>query len=343
MVPNSNGLPKYVVNFEELTEPLKNELLDIIVGELKYKYPQVNTHCIESIMENIISKLPANQYEDLKKKIYDFVYKKIEGIQKVEGALLDIPPIVKSTKYDFIYEKDVFLTGLHVDQNGWKKEDRYHLEINKKKIIKNAATKEVGEHKHFNTYYKVNANTPISFILENNSGNSRETMIDLEYIEGVETTIIPQPPPVSDDEYWMDMIKNPWDLTVVVNWETGSADVDLHGFIGNNHVSFATKVSNGMYLNWDYTQHNDNTNPEILSVDGNHGKSLEIRLRNYNGVALNDPVSVKIYNKTATGKPKLLKEYNVKLHNDTRYLYGVCTIEIDTFTISDLKSNITVL
>lgn len=50
-------------------------------------------------------------------------------------------------------------------------------------IINKIGLKEIGEHKYFNTFYKVNANTPISFILSNNSGNSRQVTVDLEYIE----------------------------------------------------------------------------------------------------------------------------------------------------------------
>lgn len=342
------SLPKYVVNWEELTEPLKKQLLKLIVEAFKDKYPQIDTDNIEELLEAMSDLLPAEHYKDLARKIDDFVYKKIEGIQKVEGALLDIPPIIKKTQYDFKYEKDVYLTGFHVDQNGWKKEDRYHLIIDKKYVIKNAATKEIGEHKYFNTYFKVIANTPISFILENNSGNSRETMIDLEYIEGTEITIIPPPPPTPDsptDEYWMDQITNPWDIAVIVNWEAGSTDVDLHGYIGSNHVYFppSERVIDGMCLNFDYTQHNTNLNPEILSVRGNRGKILNVYVHNYNGMPLTESVNIKIYNKDVHGDPNLLKEYEFILGTDIHHLIGVCSIVIDTFNITDLHDIKTVL
>jgi len=337
-----DGLPKYIVNWEELTEPLKYELLKLIDDAFKDQYPQINTHDIEAALEAIRDLLPANHYQDLQHKIDQFVYHKVIGIQKAEGSYLDIPPIIKKTQYDFMYDKDVFLTGFHIDQTGWKKEDRYNLIVNKQYLIKNAATKEIGEHKHFNTFFKVNANTPISFVLENNSGNSRETAIDLEYIEGSEITLDPPPPPPDSpaptDEYWMGQIPNPWDLAVIMNWETCDIDVDLHGFIDSTHVYYpqSKRDQNGLHLNFDYTSHTSNTFPEILSVEGNHGKTLKVYIHNFDGEPLSQPVNIKIYNKDVNGYPNLLKEYNYTLTTDRNHLYGICSINIDTLIITDI-------
>ena len=178
------SLPRYIINFEELTDDLKKRLLHLIDDELRGKYPELNTNDIESLLEDLKELLPSLQYDMLKKRIENFIYFEHNGIQKNEGRLLDIPPIVMENKEDFVFDKDVFLTGLHFNQTGWKKEDTYTLEINKEKIIDNATIKEIGEHKYFNTYYPVIRDTPISFILHNLSGNSRQTIIDLEYIKG---------------------------------------------------------------------------------------------------------------------------------------------------------------
>ncbi len=177
------SLPKYIINFDELTDDLKNKLLDIINDELKFKYPELNTNNIEALFEDIKELLPSTVYKGIKNKIDSLILKNIEGIQKVEGKLLDVPAIKNNYKIDFIFEKDVFLTGIHLNQTGWKKEDRWDLIVNKNKIIDKSTIKEIGEHKYFSTYYKVNANTPISFILHNNSGNSRQVIIDLEYVK----------------------------------------------------------------------------------------------------------------------------------------------------------------
>lgn len=351
MRKNEDGLPKYVVNFDELTQPLKDELLKIISEALHEQYPQVNTHNLEAVLESIEDLLPANHYQSLQHKIDEFVYKKVEGIQKIDGGYLDVPPIIKTNQYDFQFDKDVFLTGFHVDQTGWKKEDKYSLVVKKQPLIKGASTKEIGEHKYFNTFFKVNANTTISFILENNSGNSRETAIDLEYIDGEEITIEPPPPPPPDppppsiDEYWMHQIPNPWDLCVVMNWETCDVDVDLHGFIGSTHVYYppSKRNQNGLHLNFDYQDHITNTNPEILSVEGNHGKQLKVYIHNFTGGHLSQPVSIKVYDKDVNGNPRLLKEYNYTLSTDKHHLYGICSINIDTHAITDLSDTTTVI
>lgn len=144
----------------------------------------------------------------------------------MKGILLDIPAIQNDYKEQFKFDKDVYITGLHFNQTGWKKEDKYSLEINKIKIIDNVTTKEIGEHKYFNTFYKVNANTPISFVFHNLSGNSRQIIVDLEYIDGEDSSITVEPPPGIED------IDNEWDIAVVMNWEENTdADIDLHGKI----------------------------------------------------------------------------------------------------------------
>lgn len=337
---DQDGLPKYIVNFDELTAYLKDELLQLLDDALGDQYPEINTNDLVTSINGLKDLLPKEYYQDLKFKIDQFVYKKVTGIQKIEGVRLDVPPLVQKNKHDFIFENDVYLTGFHLHQTAWKKDDKYNLIVKKNHIINSAYTKEIGEHKYFNTFFKVNANTPISFILENNSGNSRETMIDLEYIEGSEISIEPPPPPppVNSDEYWVDQIENNWDLVVVMNWEQSAVDVDLHGYIGDDHIYYGEKSKSGVHLNFDYTSHEIDTFPEILSIDGNHGKKLEVFIHNYTGGELQEPVSVKVYEKGVNGKQRLIKEYNIKLAASSAKQIGVCVIDITTHKVTDLKN-----
>ncbi len=244
---------------------------------------------------------------------------------------MDIPAVISDYKQDFIFDKDIFLTGLHLNQTGWKKEDRYSLVIDKEKIIDGATTKEIGEHKYFNIYYKVNANAPISFILHNLSGNSRQTIVDLEYLEGQEITINPEPtePDIND-------IPNDWDIAVRMQWEENSpCDMDLHGFMGDMHVCFWKQTYDGFYLNWDYVEHMTNNSPEIISVKGHYNKVLKIYIHDYNSVSLKKPVNVKIYEKRSHGIV-LLKEYNIQVENKSPLGYGVCSIDLKTKKITDM-------
>ncbi|BCZ46928.1 hypothetical protein psyc5s11_29950 [Clostridium gelidum] len=328
------GLPKYIVNFDELAHELKVDLLNLINSKLNSEYPQLNTDNLESLLGDIRKLLPYEIYRGLKNNIDSFIYSNIEGIQKVEGRIIDVPPLIMKTTEIFQFEKDVFITGLHINQTGWKINDTYSLEVMRKKLITNAPTKEVGEHKYFNTFHKVLSNIPIYFNLDNKSGNSRQVILDLEYIEGLESTIIDTPitPTIND-------IKNDWDIAVVMNWESGSlADIDLHGFIGNKHIYFSKNSMEGFYLNFDFQSHVDNTNPEIISIKGFKGQHLDIYANNYNGIPLTQDISIKIYNKKSYGTT-LLKNIDFKLDNNG-YLNGICSIDLNTQVITNLVNQI---
>lgn len=329
------SLPRYIINFEELTDDLKKRLLKLIDDELRGKYPELNTNNIEALLEDLKELLPSTQYNMLKKRIESFIYYNHNGMQKNEGRLLDIPPLIMENKEEFIFDKDVFLTGLHFNQTGWKKEDTYTLEINKEKIINNASIKEIGEHKYFNTYFKVNANTPISFILNNNSGNSRQTMVDLEYIQGTETTTViePEVPTVED-------IKNDWDIAVVMQWEADTiADMDLHGILGNKHVYFENKKEDNFFLNFDSRQHKDNKNPEIISVKGYKNKTLKIYIHNFNGMRLSEPVNLKVYEKRPYGN-NLIKELNIDISPNSDMIRETIHIDLNNLEIKEINEDI---
>ncbi|WP_434305473.1 hypothetical protein [Clostridium botulinum] len=323
------SLPKYIINFEELTEDLKNHLLSLIDDNIRTNYPEINTNNIQDLLQQLKDLLPSVQYEGLKKKIDTFIYRKIEGIQKVKGILLDIPAIQNDYKEQIKFDKDIYITGLHFNQTGWKKEDRYSLEVNKIKIIDNATTKEIGEHKYFNTFYKVNANTPIYFIFYNLSGNSRQIIVDLEYIDGEDSNIPIETPGIED-------IDNEWDIAVVMNWEENTdADIDLHGKIDDKEVYFGNRSYDGFYLNFDYREHKTNKNPEIISVKGYKNKKLHIRIRNFNGVKLKEPVTLEIYQYRPYGN-KLLKKFNVNL-GASKDLKDIFIMDLNTLKITNLN------
>ncbi|APF26677.1 hypothetical protein NPD7_44 [Clostridium sporogenes] len=324
------SLPKYIINFDELTDNLKNNLLSLIDDNIRTNYPEINTNNIQYLSQQLKDLLPSVQYEGLKKKIHSLIYRKIEGVQKVKGILLDIPAIQNDYKEQFKFDKDVYITGLHFNQTGWKKEDKYSLEVNKIKIIDNATTKEIGEHKYFNTFYKVSANTPISFILHNLSGNSRQTMIDLEYIDGEDSSITVEPPPNIED------IPNDWDIAVVMNWEENTnADIDLHGKIDDKEVWYGNRSYDGFYLNFDYREHKTNKNPEIISVKGYKNKKLDISIKNFNRVELKEPVTLEIYQYRPYGN-KLLKKFNVNLGTN-KDLKKIFTMDLNTLKITNLN------
>lgn len=331
-----DSVPKYVINFDEFMGFFRSDLSRLISKALGDRYPNLSTNNLEAMLEDMKRLLPYEIYRGITHTI-DLIINNstLSGMQKVEGRLLDVPPIIQRVSEVFQFDRDIYITGLHFNQTGWKKNDTYSLVSNKNTLINNSFTKEVGEHKCFNTFFPVYANTPIEFILDNKSGNSRQTMIDLEYIDKKDP-IVPRPPepPNTID---VDDIKNEWDVAVVMNWEEGSADIDLHGFIDTKHVWYKNSNEEGFYLNFDFRSHLSNTNPEILSVKGYRGSHLDVYMHNYNHTKLNQPVNIKIYSKDRFG-PRVIKEYNVNLANDNTYLLGVCSIDLNTLIITDLNN-----
>lgn len=327
-------VPRYIINFDELVDNLKDELAKSIAKALKDQYPQINTDNLESLLEDIKGLLPDVQYKTIAKTINMLIHDSIlYGTQKIDGKLLDVPPLIQQNIATFKFDKDVYITGLHFNQTGWKKNDIYSLCINNQDIINESYTKEIGEHKCFNKPFYVAAKTPIDFILDNRSGNSRQTMIDLEYIE-VGNYSLPTNPS-EDPILGVDDITNDWDVAVEMNWEIGSADIDLHGFIDDTHVWYGNPNETNFYLNWDYQDHMDNANPEVLSVKGFTGKNLSIYIHNFSHTTLIEPINIKIYKKDSSG-PIVLKEYNINLPADNTNMYGVCSITLGSLVIVDL-------
>lgn len=329
-------IPRYVINFDEFISILDGDISSLIARAIRDKYPQITSNNIESVLEDIKKLMPSEAFKKMKNSM-DLIIgmTKLDGIQKVEGRLIDVPPLVKILTETFMFEKDVYLTGLHINQTGWKKEDVYNLEVDKKYLIKDSPTKEVGEHKYLNTYFLVTAKTPINFTFNNKSGNSRQTMMDLEYVEKREITPPPTPNPNTPD---ISNISNDWDIAVVMNWESNSAaDIDLHGFISDMHVWYGNSSEENFYLNFDTQSHLNNTNPEILSVKGYKNEILDIYIHNYNATRLNDPVNVKIYGKDSAGT-RMLKELSINLESSKTYLIGVCSIDLNTLNITELNN-----
>lgn len=337
-IKQEDSVPRYILNFDELLQYLNDELTKFIMKSLKEKYPQITTNNIEDLLSEIKSLLPHVQYKTTIKIIGDLTQNSgsiLYGTQKIKGKLLDVPPIIKENKVEFKFDKDVYLTSLHFNQTGWKKDDLYSLLVDSRILIDDSFTKEVGEHKYFNKYYLVPAKTPIIFNLNNKSGNSRQVIVDLEYIEKGDPPLPPPPPPLPHVP-GVDDIPNEWDVAVVMNWESNSpADIDLHGFIDNKHVYYANTTETDFYLNFDFTSHLNNANPEILSVKGYHDKILKIYVHNFNHVTLHEPIHIKIYGKGSDGNT-ILKEYDINLEASNTYLYGVCAIDLGNLYINSL-------
>ncbi|MPQ32435.1 hypothetical protein E4V42_13440 [Clostridium estertheticum] len=175
---------KYVLNFEEFSDDFKTKIIKLVNSELEsLYYPPSKLNDINKLLEEIEKILPAEKYKELLIKVNKLISFMFGRIQKISSRVLDLPPLKMGTTEEFKFIKDIYLTGLHIYQDGWKKNDNFDLTVNNQKLISNKGLKEIGEHVYFNPSYKlVNSLDPILFKINNNSGNSRHVMLDLEYL-----------------------------------------------------------------------------------------------------------------------------------------------------------------
>ncbi len=76
------SLPKYIINFDELTDNLKNNLLSLIDDNIRTNYPEINTNNIQYLSQQLKDLLPSVQYEGLKKKIHSLIYRKLKVFKR---------------------------------------------------------------------------------------------------------------------------------------------------------------------------------------------------------------------------------------------------------------------
>ena len=75
------GLPRYVINFDELTDELRRDLIQIIDDAMKDKYPQLDIQEIKALLSEIEDLLPDEKYRGLRNRIEQFIiYKFISWV-----------------------------------------------------------------------------------------------------------------------------------------------------------------------------------------------------------------------------------------------------------------------
>ncbi len=103
--------------------------------------------------------------------------------QKSQGVYKNIPALQTDFELNYTFEKKSALTGIVYSQSAWKAEDSWSLYIDDKILFDNIPTKEVGQHKTFDCPCLVEAWQTVKVIHHNNSGNSKEVWIDIDYFE----------------------------------------------------------------------------------------------------------------------------------------------------------------
>ena len=160
-----------------------------------------------------------------------------DGNQKAKGQYLQIPAVVGKYLLKWVFEEDIYITGIRYSQSAWKYQDSWDFHIADETVYETVSTKEVGEYKHFNRFEFVAAGTEMTFELANNSGNSRDLWVDVEYLGLGHAASAEVPPPESADvatkseKIWLEI------------WDTGAEDNDTVDVYLNDHLVVENFVS----------------------------------------------------------------------------------------------------
>lgn len=175
-----DGLLEKNQSINDIINKIKSSASSDIANILEEKFTK-DTEIIDGNIEKLQELLDVEKkitagLEEIKEQLNPL------GDQRVKGFYEFVPPVVDDFKITFKQWNNIHLTGLTISQIGWKKEDTYSLIVDDEVYVDKIYTKEVAEKKRFNRYIKVPAGKDIVFVLHNNSGNSRQLWVDIEYI-----------------------------------------------------------------------------------------------------------------------------------------------------------------
>jgi hypothetical protein len=184
------GLPAYVVNWEELSNLIKDYLengINVDIGNIVF-----STDDIERLLSEIKDKIQGVDYNDLIEALNALGVKLdnlasdfgISGKQKIYGKMLEIPAIAGQHMIEFTAPTNSKLTGITYSQSTWRIEDSWDLVVGEEKLFTEVRTKEYGEHKHFNVFYPIDG--IIKFIYNNTSATNKVVWVDFCVLEGDE-------------------------------------------------------------------------------------------------------------------------------------------------------------
>jgi hypothetical protein len=191
------GLPSYVVNFDELSDLIKDYLqngIDVDIGSLTF-----NTAALESLLNDIKTKIQGVDYNNLIDALNALGAKLdalngnlgVSGTQKIYGEMLELNPIDDPVTGDPILQYNIEftapakgrITGVTYSLSTWNYEDSWDLYVGSTKLFTKVRTKEYGEHKQFNVFYELNAGEKIKFVYNNISESSRIIWVDFAILE----------------------------------------------------------------------------------------------------------------------------------------------------------------
>ncbi|MBM7869293.1 hypothetical protein JOC70_000762 [Clostridium pascui] len=183
------GLPSYIINFDELSDLIKDYLqngIDVDIASLTF-----STEEVEKLLSEISSKIQGVDYTNLIAALNALGAKLdalngnlgISGTQKVYGEMLEVISTSGAYEIKFTAPAKGRITGITYSLSAWNHEDSWDLLVGTTKLFTKVRTKEYGEHKHFNVYYPITAGQDIRFVYNNTSGSSCIVWVDFSVLE----------------------------------------------------------------------------------------------------------------------------------------------------------------
>ena len=161
------GLVKYIANIDEIGEAFKDGVtINATADTIK----------LEKLLEENFKEILF-----LLEKLFGIAY-----IQSVVSFQTYIPAVNLDFEISHIFNEDVRLTGIMYSQTAWKTGDNWSLYVDDVCLFENVFTKELGEHKYFNSFYEVKKGSEVKIIYHNVSGNSKQVWFDLELLKAKE-------------------------------------------------------------------------------------------------------------------------------------------------------------
>lgn len=178
---------KRIINIDDISSELKNKIDEMVIDphidevtinpKIKKLLSEINNKITNNIkLKDIINK--ENKYLRMLKEAVA-----LNGDFFIEGKMQNIPAIKGNYIMNFKYDNSVYISGIAISMSGWKPEDTWELEVDKRMILSNIPTREIGEERLLRSVKFVDINKDINVIFHNNSGNSRQIWCDLQYIK----------------------------------------------------------------------------------------------------------------------------------------------------------------
>lgn len=159
------GLPKYILNLEEMADALQDMKISVGMTEADL------TELIQLLNEKLSAIIE--------------LLRLLSGDRNLRHRDMSIhmPALPLTFQQELVLQTDALLTGITFSQSGWKTQDRISFLAGDNVIMDGIHTKELGENKVFPVGIFAPEGTKLKLQYDNISGTSKMFFCDVNFIE----------------------------------------------------------------------------------------------------------------------------------------------------------------